>query len=81
MKVRVLFFAGFRDLTGNKEDEIELKNTATLEDLRREVLAKYPILKDRINRLLVALNESYAGPNTRLKDGDKVALFPPVSGG
>jgi molybdopterin converting factor small subunit len=31
--------------------------------------------------LAVAVNDEYAGLRTRLKDGDQVALLPPVSGG
>jgi molybdopterin converting factor small subunit len=31
--------------------------------------------------LAVAVNDEYAGLRTRLKDGDDVALLPPVSGG
>ncbi len=31
--------------------------------------------------LAVAVNDEYAGLRTKLKDGDEVALLPPVSGG
>ncbi len=30
---------------------------------------------------LVAVNQTFAGPETALADGDEVALMPPVSGG
>ncbi len=29
----------------------------------------------------VAVNQQMAEPNTRVKDGDEIALFPPVTGG
>jgi molybdopterin converting factor small subunit len=29
----------------------------------------------------VAVNQSYAKPSTPVRDGDEVALFPPVTGG
>ena len=31
--------------------------------------------------LLVAVNREYAAANAVLRDGDELALFPPVSGG
>src|SRR5262249_13849191 len=31
--------------------------------------------------LALSINEEYAGPESRLKNGDEVALLPPVSGG
>ena len=51
----------------------------------REVLAYYeeriPELKRWLPALALAVNQQYAGPNTRLKPNDEVALLPPVSGG
>jgi len=29
----------------------------------------------------VAVNQDYVGPEHRVRDGDEVAIFPPVTGG
>jgi len=51
----------------------------------RDVLAHYqtriPQLKDSLSSLALAVNEQYAGPDTKLNENDEVALLPPVSGG
>ncbi|MGZ8832865.1 MAG: MoaD/ThiS family protein [Thermoanaerobaculia bacterium] len=30
---------------------------------------------------MIAVNETYAGPDTVLRDGDELAFIPPVAGG
>ena len=50
-----------------------------------DVLSHYeeviPRLKETASSLAMSVNQEYAGPATRLRPGDEVALLPPVSGG
>ena len=41
--------------------------------------ARYPALA--AHKLLTAVNEEYADPDTILNDGDEIAIFTAVSGG
>lgn len=72
--ITVLAFARYRDLLGFERLELEPTPTlgALLEDPR---FAKLP--KDA----LLAVNQEFAERNAPLKDGDELALLPPVSGG
>lgn len=45
------------------------------------VLAKYPRLAGHRGTMLLAVNHAFAGADRVLKEGDEVALLPPVSGG
>ncbi len=81
MRVRVLFFGMLKDLAGKASDEIDLEDGALVRDLLTGCQARIPRLKESMSSLAVAVNQQYAGPETKLKAGDEVALLPPVSGG
>ncbi len=81
MQVRVLFFGMLKDLVGKPADEIELPNGASVRDVLTLYESQIPRLKDALPSLALAVNQQYAGPDTKLRAGDEVALLPPVSGG
>src|SRR5450432_1522130 len=81
MRVRVLFFGMLKDAAGKSSDEIEIEDGASVRDLLAHCEARIPRLKEAMGSLAVAVNRQYAGPDTKLKAGDEVALLPPVSGG
>ena len=72
--ITVLAFARYRDLLGFGRMELALAPTlgALLEDPRFAELPK---------NALLAVNQEFADRSTALKDGDEIALLPPVSGG
>ncbi|EAK7352461.1 MoaD/ThiS family protein [Campylobacter jejuni] len=63
----------------NKENlELEVKNLKEL----KEILQKDESLKEWLELCAVSLNDEIIfNENTELKDGDKIALLPPVCGG
>ncbi len=83
MKVKIRYLAAVADYTGKSEEEIEISDGATLEDLLNLLRERYPKIVEMEKRfpLLVLRNGLNASPDTRLEDGDRIALLPPVSGG
>ncbi len=83
MKVRVKYLAAIADYTGVPEEEIEIDDGYTLEDLLNKIRELHPELKKFEDRftILVLVNGVNRGLDYRLGDGDRVALLPPVSGG
>jgi molybdopterin synthase catalytic subunit/molybdopterin converting factor small subunit len=73
VSVHVRLFAGLRERAGWSSREIE---AATVADV-------WPALGlgEEPEGLLYAVNREYAGPERELREGDEVALIPPVSGG
>jgi len=73
VKVTVRLFAGLRERAGWSRREVE---AATVADV-------WPALDlgDEPEGLLYAVNRDYAERDRELRDGDEVALIPPVSGG
>ena len=81
MRVRLLAFATAASEIGATEGEIDLAEGATVEDLRRQLLARHPGLGELWPRLAVAVDGELAAAETVFADGVEVALLPPVSGG
>jgi len=73
MAVHVRLFAGLRERAGWGEREIDARTVADV----------WPALGlgDEPKGLLYAVNREYAERDRELRDGDEVALIPPVSGG
>ncbi|KAL3803950.1 hypothetical protein ACHAW5_001727 [Stephanodiscus triporus] len=87
--VRVLFFASAREAAGGiASASIEVKNLedANTKALRTTLAQLYPKLASLVldeENITLALNEEYVpvGEVWKLKEGDTVALIPPISGG
>jgi molybdopterin synthase catalytic subunit len=81
MRVRVLFFGILKNVVGKAEDAIDVPDGASIRDVLAVYESKIPQLKESLPSLALAVNQQYAGPDTKLRPGDEVALLPPVSGG
>ena len=81
MTVRVKLFAVLRETCGVGDFTLELPHGATVADARRPLLERLPALRDHIDRCAYAVNQAYVKGETQLRDGDELALIPPVSGG
>ncbi|DBA98795.1 hypothetical protein WJX77_008747 [Trebouxia sp. C0004] len=81
--VTVLFFARGRELAGVSQISVKLQDAADTEQLLQYVLNKYPKLSEIVATTVLSLNQEYLDPGqpVPLKDGDEVAIIPPVSGG
>ncbi|MGH3035235.1 MAG: molybdenum cofactor biosynthesis protein [Gaiellaceae bacterium] len=76
MKVTVRLFAGLRERAGTAEREVELPARARVRDVW-DVLG----LGEEPPGLLYAVNQEYVRRDRALRNGDEVAVIPPVSGG
>jgi sulfur-carrier protein len=81
MKITVKFFASYRDIAGRSEEIQVLSEGATISGLLFLLKEKYPKLGSLTDNIIVSVNKKYAREEVVLKEGDEVALLPPVSGG
>lgn len=82
MRVRVLLFAVLAEAAGRRELELQVPPGTTVAEAAALLLESHPLMaKLPTANILFAVNEKYAEPDTVLKDGDELALIPPVSGG
>ena len=84
MRVRMLYFGVLKELFGTAEEEMEAPAGTTVGSLLRILGERTSNLKmeTRIwQSTAVAVNREYSSHGAVLRDGDEVALLPPVSGG
>ena len=80
MKIQILFFGISADFAGTNNMEFSGENIGTLKDLKIVLKNKFPSLKN-LHDFAIAINENYADDGDSIKQGDVVAIIPPVSGG
>jgi molybdopterin converting factor subunit 1 len=81
MKINILFFATLRDKAKTKITQLTLNDGITVADLKKELAIRFPEIATSLPTTIVSRNKEFAESNEVLKDGDEVAVFPPVSGG
>ncbi|MBS7655199.1 MoaD/ThiS family protein [Candidatus Bathyarchaeota archaeon] len=87
MKIKVLLFGHLRAVTGRKEVEFESTHTTYVKDVINFLKERFPEFKEILTKLApgesiaILVNNKIALENVELKDGDEVALIPPISGG
>jgi molybdopterin converting factor subunit 1 len=81
VRVRLLFFAVLRDITGKNEAELTLAGGTRAADVWQQLRSEHPRLADYVTPPLTAVNQSYESPDFELHDGDELAFIPPVAGG
>ncbi|AFC99638.1 molybdopterin synthase subunit MoaD [Methanocella conradii HZ254] len=87
MMLKFRLFANFREKAGKKEIALDV-NGDTVMDAVRALIEAYPGLEPLMLQegkikpyVNVLVNGRRAEPSDRVKDGDELAIFPPVSGG
>ena len=93
MKVEMLYFADFKDITGKSSEFLELTDN-TITGLKIKIFNKYNPLKNLIwdneikglkKNVSIVINDQVVSEKNagklKLKDGDKVAFLLPFAGG
>ncbi len=81
MTLTVQLFAAARERAGTGSVEIQLAENATVADLRSSLVEQCPALTDIATHLHIAIGDEYVTDEIQLAASDRVACFPPVSGG
>ncbi len=68
-------------MAGTQSLDLEIENPLSVAEVFARIVADLPKLARMEPSLLFAVNEEYASRDQLLKDGDVVAVLPPVSGG
>ncbi|HEX9615444.1 MAG TPA: molybdopterin converting factor subunit 1 [Bacteroidota bacterium] len=81
MKIKLKLFSIAKDLAGFGEDTIEVADAAKADAVLEYLAQREPRFRPWRNSIRLAVNHDYVQGSYSLKDGDEVAVIPPVSGG
>ena len=81
MKVKVLYFSSLKDRIKKSHEVIDIKEKTTVGEFIKILKERYPELEKNFDNVMIAVNEEYASSDQVLKEGDTLAIIPPVSGG
>jgi len=79
--VTIRLFAAYAERVGRGSVEISLPSGATVAELLEEFRRAVPGAAALPARLLCAVNLAHVLPVHLLRDGDEVAILPPMAGG
>ena len=81
MKITVRYFAVFRERLGIDDEQLELRDDATVAEAIAALVDKHDAVAGLANRFQVAVNQTMVTSDHLLASGDELALIPPVAGG
>jgi len=81
VRVRVRFFARYREATGHERLDVDVPEGGTVETAWKAIVARHPDLARYRPYTLFAVGHDYVEPDHPLGPDDELCLFPPVSGG
>ena len=81
LRVTVEFWGPARDVAKTESTVLELDEGACLGDVRRMLQSRNPQLDVGLRSMRLAVHEAFAADAHPMKNGDVVAVIPPVSGG
>ena len=81
IQITVKLFAIFQEVLATDELQIKLESGTSVSVIFDRLVSQHPHLEKWRSLTRYAVNLNFADPQTILKNGDEVALIPPVSGG
>ena len=84
MKLEIVYLARLRDAFGRSREELDVPAASTVEALMEHLRARgEPWARELApaRAVRVAVNHEMTPTSSALRDGDEVALLPPVTGG
>ncbi|CAG8624197.1 11006_t:CDS:2 [Paraglomus brasilianum] len=80
--ITVLYFASACDATGLSSESLTFPlPQMRICELEDKLKARHEKLKNILDICMFAVNKEYCGKDDIVKEGDEVAIIPPVSGG
>ncbi len=74
MEIQVLYFAALREAKNQSKAQVRCNADETAKDIAQRLVG-------RTDCLVYAVNDEVVSSDYRLKDGDTLALIPPMAGG
>ena len=81
----IKYFSWIKEHIGKSEEQIELpgniNNVNELINYLNDIDKKYNLIFEKKELVKIAVNKTYSSLESKVKNNDEVAFFPPVTGG
>ena len=81
----IKYFSWIKEHIGKSEEQIilpsNINNINQLINYLNEIDEKYKLLYEKKELIKIAVNKTYSSFDTKIRDSDEIAFFPPVTGG
>ena len=81
IKVRAELYSSLKEIVDASVIELSLPENATVANLFEQLKKRYPELGDFDKSVLFGMGVEFVDRNHEIKDGDTIAIMPPVQGG
>jgi len=81
MNITITLIGRFKELIGTKELTISVDAPATIWDVVDALTVQYPLLDAERTFMIVSRNNVFSTFKTKVTDGDRITLSPPIVGG
>lgn len=81
MRIEVKLFAVLREQAGASAVTLDVPAGGDVSAAVARLVDAYPQLARWVGRAAFAVNQTYVKGDEKLKEGDELAIIPPVSGG
>ena len=81
--ITIKFFASLKTIAEKEEENIEIENSISMDQLSEIISKTSPKMGDiiRNKKVMISVNQEMVDSDTIIYDGDEVAFLPPFSGG
>lgn len=80
MTISILAFGIAKEIVGTPSAALQVDDATTVGTIKARLGEQYPRLQ-LLTSFMIAVNGEYAVADTVIKQGDEIAIIPPVSGG
>jgi molybdopterin synthase sulfur carrier subunit len=80
-RIKMVYFAQAREAAGTNREVLALPGTPRVSAALSKAFTIHPRLGALENVIRVAVNEEIISDDALLRDGDRVAILPPIVGG
>ncbi|MBA32167.1 MAG: molybdopterin synthase sulfur carrier subunit [Chloroflexi bacterium] len=80
-EVKIIFFSILREKLNLREIFIECGENTSIHGVIEILMRKINFEDYDLSKCMIAVNEDYVDDNYLIKNGDEIAIIPPVSGG
>lgn len=81
MNIHLQFYGQLRDIAGISKLNVDVREQATVAELLKKVYELRPALRAHDKHILIGAGVNFVERDHVLREGEEIAIMPPVQGG